>query len=97
MQHGMVSLSPHQHQRLDELTPRERVIIRHVACGFPSRYIANLESVEVRTVRSQLEMIYNKLGIAGRTQLAVYALLAGLVRPEEIVSAWREHMPEILG
>jgi len=81
----------------DALTPRERDITRRVACGFRSDQIARLESVSERTVRSHLDRIYTKLGVVGRTQLAVWALVSGVIEPAEVIAAWREHLPEVLG
>lgn len=91
-----IRLTPHQRELVDSLTQRERIIIRHIACGFTSHHIAQLESVAEPTVRCQSNGLYAKLEIAGRTQLAVWSLLCGIVKPADIVSAWREHAPDLL-
>ena len=90
-----MAVSPALCKRMDTLTHRERVIARYVAFGFRSKYIAEIECVSERTVRTQLEMIYTKLGAIGRTQLAVLAVISGLVEPEAVVQAWQEHAPEV--
>jgi DNA-binding CsgD family transcriptional regulator len=81
----------------NSLTPRETDITKRVACGLRSDQIARLECVSERTVRSHLQRIYDKLGIVGRTQLAVWALVSGVIEPAEVIAAWREHLPEVLG
>lgn len=56
------------------LTPRELNIVRLVGQGLGSREIAGKLRVSAMTVRSHLNKIYDKLGLAGRMELARLAM-----------------------
>ena len=58
---------------LEPLTPRERDVAQLVARGLSNREIGSLLGSSPNTVRNQLHQIYAKLGVAGRTELAVWA------------------------
>lgn len=51
------------------LTERERQIARLAAGGTPSRNIAEQLYLSTRTVENHLQRVYNKLGVAGRSEL----------------------------
>lgn len=53
-----------------ELTPREGEIARMAASGLTSRAIAERLTVSVRTVDNVLHVVYRKLGVTGRRELA---------------------------
>ena len=53
---------------LDELSVRERVVLRHLAEGGTNREIAQALFVSEHTVRNQLASIYRKLGVTGRAE-----------------------------
>ena len=53
------------------ITPRERQIASAVAQGLTNRQIASLLKVQEKTVRNQLTILYQKLSVASRTQLAL--------------------------
>ncbi len=55
-----------------ELTPREEAVLKALLVGHAPQDIANEQYVSVKTVRSQIESIYRKLGV--RSQLAAVAL-----------------------
>lgn len=63
---------------LAKLTRRERVIMTAVAEGLPSEAIARRLGLSENTVRHHLTHIYRKLGLANRTQLAIFARECGL-------------------
>jgi DNA-binding CsgD family transcriptional regulator len=52
------------------LSPREREIAVLAARGVPSREIAELLFLSVRTVNNHLQSVYGKLGVSTRTELA---------------------------
>lgn len=56
----------------DSLTPREKEIANLVATGYPNRKIANALNISERTVKAHLGVIFRKLNIADRLQLALY-------------------------
>ncbi|HEX2035422.1 MAG TPA: LuxR C-terminal-related transcriptional regulator [Chloroflexota bacterium] len=63
---------------LDDLSQRERDVLRLVAAGRSNREIAAELVLSERTVAHHLTSIYNKLGVASRTAAAALALRAGL-------------------
>lgn len=60
------------------LTPRELEVVRMVARGLRNRAIAEQLFISEGTVKIHLHNIYQKLGIDGRLELAVYAQGKGL-------------------
>jgi DNA-binding NarL/FixJ family response regulator len=66
----------------DELTPRERDVLAHLARGRANKVIARELGVSERTVKTHVSNILSKLGLADRTQAAVYAVRHGLVRKD---------------
>jgi DNA-binding NarL/FixJ family response regulator len=59
------------------LTAREREIARHVALGLRNAEVAQRLSISELTVKTHLNNIFQKLGLSGRLQLALYAVRAG--------------------
>ena len=60
------------------LTARERQVALLLADGLANRAIADQLSVSERTVESHVRNLLTKLGLANRTQVAAWALRAGL-------------------
>ena len=56
----------------EELSPRERAVLKALLMGRAPQDIADEQYVSVKTIRSQIESIYRKLGV--RSQLAAVAL-----------------------
>ena len=82
------SLQKHLTERLLEppdepLTPREREIVRHVALGLRNAEVAERLSISEVTVKTHLNNIFQKLGLRGRTALALYAIRMGIIGIEE--------------
>jgi len=82
------SLQKHLTERLLEppdepLTPREREIVRHVALGLRNAEVADRLSISEVTVKTHLNNIFQKLGLRGRTALALYAIRMGIIGIEE--------------
>jgi NarL family two-component system response regulator LiaR len=63
----------------DELTAREVEVLRLVARGLQNKQIAHELSISERTVKAHVASILAKLGLADRTQAAVYAVRERLV------------------
>jgi DNA-binding NarL/FixJ family response regulator len=61
------------------LTPREREILVLVAQGRSNRDIANALVISERTARTHVSNVLGKLGLASRTQAALWAVREGLV------------------
>jgi DNA-binding NarL/FixJ family response regulator len=63
----------------NELTERERDVIRLVARGESNQAIADELGISERTARTHVSNILGKLGLASRTQAALWAIEQGLV------------------
>ena len=63
----------------DALTRRERDVVALIAQGGTNRQIATRLGVTERTTRTHVSNILGKLGLASRTQLAMWAVREGLV------------------
>jgi DNA-binding NarL/FixJ family response regulator len=75
-------LSSHRQEReklngeskiLETLTARERDIIRLIAEGCTNKEISNRLFIGEKTVRNYLTIIYDKLSVSSRLELAIYA------------------------
>jgi DNA-binding NarL/FixJ family response regulator len=66
---------------LDQLTLREKEVLRLVAHGLSNREIAADLVVEDATVRSHIRRILMKLHLRDRIQIVIYAYETGVIRP----------------
>jgi DNA-binding NarL/FixJ family response regulator len=64
------------------LTDREREVLALVASGLSNKAIADRLVITERTARTHVSNILGKLGLASRTQAALYAVEHGLAAPE---------------
>ena len=64
----------------DSLTKREVEILQLLAQGLSNRQIAESMVISEQTVRSHVTHILEKLGLANRTQAALYALRQGITQ-----------------
>jgi len=62
------------------LTPREMEVLRLLAQGLDNAGIAQRLLISKRTVQNHVSNIYGKLGVATRTEAALYAIRHGLVQ-----------------
>lgn len=74
---GQVSSSHETH--VGDVTERERAVIRLVARGCSNQEIAEELVISEKTVKTHVSNILSKLHLKDRTQLAIYAIKAGLV------------------
>lgn len=70
----------------DRLTPRELDVLSALAQGQANRQIARQLLIGEETVKTHVSSILAKLGLADRTQVALYALRRGLGLPERPVT-----------
>ena len=66
---------------VEELSDRERDVVAGVARGLTNQGIGSSLGISVETVKTHVTNAKDKLGAADRTQLAVMALLYGLIDP----------------
>ena len=64
---------------LDPLTERELEVLAHVGRGLSNKEIATALGITERTARTHVSNILGKLGLASRTQAALYAVDRRLV------------------
>ncbi len=67
---------------MDALTPRERAVLEQVGRGRSNREIASRLGIAEGTVKGYLSGALAKLGLADRTQAALYAVRHGVVPPD---------------
>jgi DNA-binding NarL/FixJ family response regulator len=82
------ALQKHLMDRLQEppeepLTPRELEIVRQVALGLRNAEVAERLAISEVTVKTHLNNIFQKLGVRGRTALALYAIRVGIIGVQE--------------
>jgi len=67
----------------DILAEKELEIVRYVAAGMSNKEIAEKLSYSEKTVKNYLSIIFQKLHLRDRTQVAIFALKQGLLSAEE--------------
>jgi len=65
---------------IDELSAREKEIVRLIGQGFKNKKISSQLCISETTVRHHLTSIYSKLGVTDRLELLVFAHRNGLVK-----------------
>lgn len=78
----MRSLRSTKQQPAEALTEREREVLALVGRGAANKEIARDLGISERTARTHVSNILGKLGLASRTQAALYAAREGLVPAE---------------
>jgi NarL family two-component system response regulator LiaR len=66
-----------QDDRYDQLTPREREVLELIGRGFSNKRIAQELGAAEKTVKNHVSHVLAKLGVADRTQAALYASRLG--------------------
>ncbi|WP_240789182.1 response regulator transcription factor [Synechococcus sp. BS56D] len=66
---------------VEELSARELEVAAAVARGLSNKEIGDLYGISPETVKTHVSNASDKLGASDRTQLAVLALLYGLIDP----------------
>jgi DNA-binding NarL/FixJ family response regulator len=68
---------------LDNLTPRQREILQHIANGHSTKEIAHQLGLSVKTVETHRAQLMERLGMRDVASLVRLAIRAGLVAPDE--------------
>lgn len=66
-------------QELDKLTRQEQEVLQLIASGMNNREISEALYITEKTVKTHVSHLLDKLGVADRTQAAIYALKHGIV------------------
>jgi DNA-binding NarL/FixJ family response regulator len=64
------------------LTARERQVVEQLGRGLTYEQVAMVLGVSINTVRSHVRVVYEKLGVASKTQAVLLALQRGLIAAE---------------
>jgi DNA-binding NarL/FixJ family response regulator len=70
---------PASHADLDQLTPREREVLRHIARGYLYKEIAQRLGISVKTVEAHVSAVLRKLQLSTRHELSRWATERRLV------------------
>lgn len=82
----LVSPATKQKARMGEpLSEREREILLLAAQGLSNREIGSGLALSARTVQAHLSHIFNKLGVASRTEATISALQQGVLRLDRLL------------
>jgi DNA-binding NarL/FixJ family response regulator len=78
----VATLADGREERTEQLTPREREVLALIGRGFANKRIALELGIAEKTVKVHVSHVLAKLGVADRTQAALFAVRAGLVGPQ---------------
>jgi DNA-binding NarL/FixJ family response regulator len=67
----------------NELSQREEQVVRYVALGLRNAEVAKKLSISEQTVKTHLNVIFRKLKVRDRVELALYAARAGIINLRE--------------
>ena len=67
------------HDELDQLSPREREVMRYIARGYTYREVARELVLSVKTVETHVSAVLRKLQLSNRHELARWAQARGVV------------------
>ncbi len=79
---GSETVTMHLDPELDQLTSREREVLRLIARGYAYKEIARELYISVKTVETHVSAVLRKLQLTNRYQLTRWALERRLVPPE---------------
>ena len=66
-------------EQWDRLTKRELEVLENLSMGMYNKEIAIKLEISERTVKNHVSNIFKKIGVADRTQAAIYAIRNGLI------------------
>jgi DNA-binding NarL/FixJ family response regulator len=70
---GVDTLAPGHDPELDQLSPREREVLRHIARGYTYKEVARDLSISAKTVESHVSSVLRKLQLSTRHELTRWA------------------------
>ena len=70
--------APGQDEELDQLTPREREVLQHIARGYMYKEIAHDLGISAKTVEAHVSAVLRKLQLSSRHELSRWAAGRGL-------------------
>ncbi len=70
---------PGEDPELDQLTPREREVLRHIARGYMYKEIAQRLGISAKTVEAHVSAVLRKLQLSSRHELSRWAVQRRLV------------------
>ena len=73
---------PAPDRELDQLTPREREVLRHIARGYMYKEVAASLGISVKTVEAHVSAVLRKLQLSSRHELSRWAVERRLVSLE---------------
>ena len=73
---------PAPDRELDQLTPREREVLRHIARGYMYKEVAARLGISVKTVEAHVSAVLRKLQLSSRHELSRWAVERRLVSLE---------------
>lgn len=69
----------HDSEKIESLTKRELQVLKMVAVGSYNKDIAKSLDISERTIKNHVSNIFKKIGVADRTQAAVFAIRNNLI------------------
>lgn len=78
-----ISYTPSVGRQGHGLTTRERQVIALVAAGYTDRDLAQKLGMRENTARNHLIRVFDKLGVANRLELLLFAFDQGLTKEDE--------------
>jgi len=70
---------PGEDAALDQLTPREREVLRHIARGYMYKEVAQRLGISVKTVEAHVSAVLRKLQLSSRHELSRWAVQRRIV------------------
>jgi DNA-binding NarL/FixJ family response regulator len=70
---------PADERELDQLTPREREVLRHIARGYMYKEVAQRLGISVKTVEAHVSAVLRKLQLSSRHELSRWAVQRRIV------------------
>lgn len=70
---------------IERLTPREREVVTLIARGYRYREVANDLGISQKTLESHMKNVFDKLGVASRSEVTHLAFETGFVQPGDTV------------
>ena len=78
-----VSDGPVDERELEQLTPREREVLRHIARGYMYKEVGQRLGISVKTVEAHVSAVLRKLQLSSRHELSRWAIERRFVRFDE--------------